>query len=108
LEIARGASLLRDDFEVVLFRGRQSVRYLPYLFGVVVRRLEAMKGCSVLRGKSIRCSRPAGQDIFVQVDGELAGKLPAAMETLPEALTLLAPAEYLHREQAFLAVPACA
>ena len=34
LEIARGASLLRDDFEVVLFRGTVSARYLGYLVGV--------------------------------------------------------------------------
>ena len=40
LEIARGASLLRDDFEVVLFRGTQSLQYLPYLVGVAFGQLQ--------------------------------------------------------------------
>ncbi len=51
LEIARGASLLRDDFEVVLFRGTVSARYLGYLAGVATRQVHRMKGCTVLRGR---------------------------------------------------------
>ncbi len=108
LEIARGASLLRNDFEVVLFRGTQSARYLQYLFGVAIGRTHQMKGCSVLRGRSVVCQQPASGNIYVQMDGELAGHLPSAMEILPDALTLLVPSEYLAREQALTAVPACA
>jgi diacylglycerol kinase (ATP) len=108
LEIARGASLLRNEFEVVLFRGTQSLRYLPYLVSVAVGRVHQMKGCSVMRGRSILCQRPPNGDIYVQMDGELAGQLPSTMEILPEALTLLLPPEYLAREQALAAVPACA
>lgn len=108
LEIARGASLLRDEFEVVLFRGTIGVRYLPYLLGVALGRTHRMKGCTVVRGRSVKCTPPPGGDVYVQIDGELAGKLPVTAEIITDALTLLVPPEYLVREQAFVAVPACA
>jgi YegS/Rv2252/BmrU family lipid kinase len=108
LEIARGASLLRDDFEIVLFRGTIGMRYLPYLLGVVLKRAHRMKGCTVLRGRSVACSTAVGGDIYFQIDGELSGKLPVTAEIVPDALTLLVPPEYLKREQAFIAVPVCA
>ena len=108
LEIARGASLLRNDFEIVLFRGTDSIRYLPYLVGVTLGRVNRMKGCTVLYGRTVTCRHPRGHDVYVQVDGELAGTLPITAEILPDALTLLAPPEYLAREQALDSVAACA
>lgn len=109
LEIALGASLLRDDFQVVLFRGTQSATYLRYLAGVALKRVERMPGCTVLYGQSVACEHPAGAPpIKVQLDGELAGALPAAADILPDALTLLMPATCLSRERAFIEVPACA
>ncbi len=52
---------------------------------------------------------PANSDgVYVQVDGELAGKLPATIELIPDALTLLAPQNYVKRERALLNVPAYA
>jgi len=108
LEIARGASLLRPDFEVVLFRGTMSFQYLPYLVGVTLGYAQKMKGVTVLRGHSITCQRAPAQPVYVQLDGELAGSLPAAVDILPEALTLLVPPEYIVREQQYHAVPVCA
>jgi diacylglycerol kinase (ATP) len=108
LEIARGASLLRNTFEVVLFRGTQALQYVPYLLGVALKQTHRMQGCTTLRGRSVTCRQVAGQDIFVQVDGELAGKLPVTAELLPNALTLLVPSDFLVREQSLIEVPACA
>lgn len=102
LEIARGASLMRDDFEVVLFRGTVSARYLQYFVGVALKRVERIKGCTVLRGRAVTCSHPQGNGVCVQIDGELAGNLPITAEILPNALTLLLPPEYLAREQSYL------
>jgi diacylglycerol kinase (ATP) len=106
LEIARGASLLRNDFEVVLFRGTHSARYLRHLAAVLLGRVYDAPGCTVLRGRSVKCapsvsSKPEGRQnsIYVQVDGELAGELPITAEILPEAITLLMPQHYLIREQ---------
>ena len=108
LEIARGASLLREDFEVVLFRGTASVRYLRYLLGVVFKRVTGIPGCTVLRGHSIACEQPAGGPIYVQVDGELAGVLPIGAHIIPDALTILVPSSYLSRERSLVELAACA
>jgi YegS/Rv2252/BmrU family lipid kinase len=108
LEIARGASLLRNEFEVVLFRGKQGLQYVPYLVGVALRQAHRLNGCTFLRGRSVTCHHPTGQNIFVQVDGELAGQLPMTAEIIPDALTLLVPVEYLTKEQSLVEVPACA
>jgi diacylglycerol kinase (ATP) len=106
LEIARRASLLRDDFEVVLFRGTLSMRYLPYLAGVLLRFAHRMKGCTTLRGRSVTCHDPLGRQVFVQIDGELAGNLPITTEILPGALRLLLPQKFLAREQRYVVIPA--
>jgi diacylglycerol kinase (ATP) len=105
LEIARGASLLRDEFEIVLFRGTKSVHYLRYLVGVALKRADRMDGCTVLRGRSVTCEQPTGETVYVQVDGELTGRLPFSAEIVRDALTLLVPPAYLAREQSQLAVP---
>ena len=108
LEIARGASLLKEDFEVVLFRGTMSVQYLPYLAAVALKRAERAKGITFLRARSVSCTPFSGEQIAIQVDGELAGKLPVTMEVLPEAITLMVPQNYWTREQSRIAVPAFA
>ncbi|MGA8025955.1 MAG: hypothetical protein WB992_02340, partial [Bryobacteraceae bacterium] len=106
LEIARGASLLRSDFEVVLFRGRLSARYLRYLMGVALKRVHRMEGCTILRAQSVTCHAPGAGKVFAQVDGELAGHLPITAEILPDALTLLVSPQYLARERQYVAAPA--
>ena len=58
LEIARGASLLCNEFQVVLFRGTHCVQYLPYLAAVSLRFAERMKGCSFVYGRSVFVKRP--------------------------------------------------
>ncbi len=108
LEIARDASLMRDDFAVVLFRGKISARYLGYLLGVAARQVHRMKGCTVLRGHSVTCLAPENQRIYAQIDGEFAGKLPMSAEIIPNALTLLLPHDYVMRERSRASVPAYA
>ena len=108
LEIARRASLLRNDFEVVLFRGTLAMGYLPYLVGVALKRVHRMNGCTVLHARNVRCHRPSGEPVYVQVDGELAGKVPMDAEIVPDALTLLVPEGYPRQEQKYTAVSVCA
>jgi YegS/Rv2252/BmrU family lipid kinase len=92
--IARHASLFSDDFGVVLLEGSNTFRYLKYLAGVLTNRLERMEGISFLRAERIEFSGPADQRVHVQVDGEAAGYLPASVEIVPDALTLLTPAPF--------------
>jgi YegS/Rv2252/BmrU family lipid kinase len=93
-EIARHASLAADRFEVVLFRGRSALPYFKYLCGMVAGRLQGMSGVSFQTGLEVRVSDPAGRRIHIQVDGEYAGRLPASIAIVPNALTLLVPPDY--------------
>jgi diacylglycerol kinase (ATP) len=94
LEIAREASLFDAHFEVILFEGRSTLPYLKYLFGVMMNRLHDMKGVTISRAECLKFSAPKDQRIYVQVDGEFAGHLPAYVKVVPDALTLLVPDEY--------------
>jgi len=108
LEIAKGASLLRDDFEVVLFRGKQSYQYLPYFVGVALGQTAKLSGCTIVHGRTVSCQQVGSKDVFAQVDGELVGKLGVTAEIVPAALTLLMPPVYLAKEQAITDIRACA
>jgi len=93
-EIARTVTLFDDRFEVVLFEGRSTLRYVKYFAGVVSNRLRGMRGVTVLETDRVILTAPGGHPVYVQVDGECAGRLPAEIRIVPDALTLLAPPEY--------------
>jgi diacylglycerol kinase (ATP) len=99
IAIARGASLLTDDFEVVLLRGTRGVGLLRYLFGIVTRTLPRMRGVTVLRARRVAFGCASGTRVHVQVDGEYGGRLPAEIETVPDALEILLPRQYIEREE---------
>jgi YegS/Rv2252/BmrU family lipid kinase len=90
LEIASGASLAHDDFEIVLFEGSNPLRYLWYMLGVSMKRVQTMAGVHTLRGGRVELSG----DVHLQVDGEYAGRLPASIDIVPAAITLLMPPNY--------------
>jgi len=94
-EIAREVSLLDDEFEVVLFQGTEPWRYVKYLAAVAMQRLNTIRGVTVLRAREVEISHPADDRVFVQVDGEFAGHLPARVEIVPGSLNLLVPSGYV-------------
>lgn len=107
LEIARSVSLLEPCFETVAFTGGHSFRYLPYLGGVIAGIAAKIPGVTVAPAMQLQC-HPAGQvSIPVQLDGELAGELPADFRVVPDALTLLVPRKYVQRakEQRWITSP---
>jgi diacylglycerol kinase (ATP) len=107
LEIAPTISLLEDQFEVVLFSGSSSFRYLKYMLGIVARRQHRMSGVTILRTRRLSCSQPeTNAAVHVQLDGEYAGLLPAEMEIAPAALTLLVPPEFRSRRPLTIQDPA--
>jgi diacylglycerol kinase (ATP) len=93
-EIARNVSLFDDEFEVVLLEGRSTIRYVKYFAGMASNCLTGMKGATVLRSDRVTLTNPEGARIYVQIDGEFAGHLPAEVGIVPDALTLLIPPEY--------------
>jgi diacylglycerol kinase (ATP) len=99
LEIARDVSLLDDSFEVVLFEGPSSLRYLHYFSGVLLNRLPHIKGAKILRATKIELSKLPGAKTWLQIDGETAGELPATLEIVPRALTLLLPRRYIEQSR---------
>lgn len=90
LEIASGASLVRDDFEMVVFEGANPLRYAWYMLGVGVRRVQRMQGVQTIAARCIEVLTSA----HLQIDGEYAGRQPARLETVPAALNLLTPPNY--------------
>ncbi len=97
LSIARNASLFSDHFDVVLFEGPNSWPYMKYLMGVITGRLNNMKGVVRLQTKSLELDCSSDPGIYVQIDGEFAGRLPARLSIVPNALTLLVPEEFRKR-----------
>lgn len=92
MRIATGASLLRDDFQVAIFQGRSTLRYYGvYLFAVLAGLTHRTRGIAYMYSPRLELAPPPGPDIHVQVDGEYAGRLPASVEIVRDALTILAP-----------------
>jgi diacylglycerol kinase family enzyme len=97
LELAPTISLLDDEFELVLFEGESSLRYLKYMCGAIIRRLPGMLGVTILRTRKATFSTTAESGIHLQLDGEYAGLAPARVEIVPNALTLLVPSGFRAR-----------
>ena len=91
-EIARSVRLTDDTFEAVLFEGETSTRYVKYFAGMAMGRLKGLEGVEILRAGHAKIG--AAEKAYVQIDGELAGRLPAEVRIVPDALTLLVPEEY--------------
>lgn len=94
LWIARGASIFSEHFEVVLFQGAHSLPYMKYFFGVLTGRLPDMSGVSIIKTNAVHLAGPSDPGIYVHVDGEFAGRLPASLEIVPQAITLLVPPRF--------------
>ena len=97
LTIAANASLLENDFEVVVFQGRNTLRYLLYFFGVLTGTLERFHGVTVERSSRVEVQGPRDERVYIQADGEFVGQLPARVEIVESALTLLMPADARQR-----------
>jgi YegS/Rv2252/BmrU family lipid kinase len=92
--IARNVTLFDDRFEVVLFEGCSSLRYVKYFLGLALNRVAGMKGVTVLNATRVAASAPDDSRVYVQIDGEYAGHLPAEIEIVPDALTLMVSEDY--------------
>ncbi|HJZ96084.1 MAG TPA: diacylglycerol kinase family protein [Candidatus Solibacter sp.] len=91
-EIAKTVRLIDDTFEAVMFEGDTTVPYVKYFAAMAMNRLKRMRGVEILRVKHARIS--GEEKAYVQIDGEYAGRLPAEVNIVPDALTLLLPEDY--------------
>ena len=92
--IARNVTLFDNEFEMVLFEGRSTFRYLKYFAGLVFNRHLGMSGVTVMRTPEAELTGPENVQVYTQIDGEVAGHLPALVKIVPDALTLLIPPAY--------------
>ena len=104
IEIAHDVSLLDDQFEAVLFRGPNPFVYLLYFLAILIGRQARVGGIAICHSTQARIEAPASAKAYVQVDGEAAGELPATIELVPAAITLLLPPAYLARPRPQAAV----
>lgn len=87
---APGQSITNPRFGLSLFKSRNRLRYLLYGLAALVQRplhdVDQRQTC-----KAAFTPEHPGARIYFELDGELAGTLPATFEVAPEALTLLMP-----------------
>jgi len=93
LELARRVTLLEDTFETVLFEGKSTWPFTKYLTGAVLGKMDSMKGVTVARCSELTLRPLSAEPVAVQLDGEIVGHLPARIDIVPNALTLMTPAD---------------
>ena len=79
---------------MVLFEGRSTVPYVKYFGGLMLNRLAGMKGVTVTRAQCLRVLASEDRRVYLHIDGEFAGHLPAEIRIVPDAITLLVPESY--------------
>jgi len=95
-EITTGASLFRDEFEILALTTRNPLAYLGMLPALWLGQLRGRDDVQFWKATSLRCQALPGngngnQPIYAQVDGEPAGRLDVEFRIVPSALTLLVP-----------------
>jgi YegS/Rv2252/BmrU family lipid kinase len=92
-ELAPGATLHSPALHLLAFGTRSRYLYLRFLLAVLAGRHTFARKIELIETATVDCRlRSGSQDtLYVEADGEVLGHLPAKMETIPDALTLLVP-----------------
>lgn len=96
-ELAPGASLVRNDMRLVLCRTGNRALYLAYVFRGMLGLSNGVPGIELAHADQIICRHASGEkdeDIYVEADGELLGRLPITLSMVPDALTVLVPKDH--------------
>ncbi len=91
-KITTGASLFEDSFEFLTNSSRSRLRYLACLPALWLGKLRGMDGIAAWKHTEVICESANGAEVFAQVDGEPIGRLPLAFRIVPDALSLVTPA----------------
>ncbi len=94
LVIAPHAHLLADEFQVVIFHGDSPLRYVGYLAQIATQTLDQFPDVSFHHTNRVELLNHQGRRVYIEVDGEFAGRLPAVVEIAPQPMTLMLPAAY--------------
>ncbi|MBI2681961.1 MAG: hypothetical protein HYX26_01865 [Acidobacteriales bacterium] len=93
---APGAALVRDDFQIVLFRTPNTLRHAWYMIGALLGKSWPVKGIDRVHATEIVCRpperpHPKAHFLSVEADGEYLGKLPVRLSIVREGVNLLMP-----------------
>jgi diacylglycerol kinase family enzyme len=92
LHLAPTAGLFQPRFAMCSFPSRSPWRYLHYALAVLARRHLRLNGVSLDHCTEVVCTPvDTSAPIRFELDGELAGVIPATFEIVPDALTVLVP-----------------
>jgi diacylglycerol kinase (ATP) len=98
-EFAPGASLDRNDVRLILCATASRAAYLEYVARGLLGAARKVRGIELAYSEKVSCKYlPVGRQacaatakIYVEADGELVGTLPAEINVVPDALSLVAP-----------------
>lgn len=94
LAITPNAHPFRDEFDVVLFHGQSPLRYVSYLAQIAARKLDQLPDVSFHRTSQAEFFPLNSDRVYVEVDGEVAGRLPATVEMAARGVKVLLPTRY--------------
>jgi diacylglycerol kinase family enzyme len=88
-----GAALRNRNLRLIAFKTRSRYRYLRFVTAVIFRRHTFSSDIESTAAMTVECSLSNGSSerVLVEADGDLLGSLPARIEMVPDALTLLIP-----------------
>jgi diacylglycerol kinase (ATP) len=91
--LAPGATLRSRTLSLLAFGTRSRYSYLRFLLAVLAGRHTFAREIELVETVTVDCRARNGsrETLYVEADGEVLGHLPAKMETVPNALTLLVP-----------------
>jgi diacylglycerol kinase (ATP) len=92
-KLVPGAALANDGLHVITFKTSSRLRYLRFMSAVWFGRHRYAGEIDLVECKAVECSElpdSKGRSM-VEADGELLGYLPARIDVVPDALTLLIP-----------------
>ena len=92
--VTPGANLLKDQFEVAYFKGTNKFRYFSYLLSIIFGTTGNWPGIRHIDANQIDLVTDDPSSVPVQVDGEVAGILPARITLSSIKLPLLLPNSY--------------
>ena len=91
LQITTQADLYGNDFELMFCTTQSRWKYLAYIPLLLAGALRRANGIRFSRAEEIHCEPIDAEPIWVQVDGEPAGRLPADFRVVRDYLTLAVP-----------------
>lgn len=94
-----GAALHKESLTTVAIGTSSRLRYLRFMVAVWCRSHRYGHPIELIEATTIQCEEieAAATQTYVEADGELLGTLPARIDVVPDALTLLVPARVATR-----------